>query len=73
MVTVGGADTRMTRRKDTEHSKIWMETDTSANSGMISDTAMEYPDLYISPQYITESTKRAREKGTDITDRKIKW
>ena len=63
----GPANTKMTKRKVMDHSM--MVADILANISMISNTAMEFGDpTYYPGHYITESTKRVREKGTDISD-----
>ena len=67
MVTVTGGNTRMVRGKDKEHSRVLMETDTSGNSVMVSDTGMEYTYLQRKETYITENTNRIREMDKDIT------
>ena len=55
----------MVRRKDMEHMRILMETDTSGNSVMISNTGMEYTDGLME-EYITENTNRVNMMVKDI-------
>ena len=63
-ISIGG-NSRMIRRKDMEHSRVVMETDTSGNSVMISNTGMEYTDGLMD-QYITENTNRVIKMVKDI-------
>ncbi len=60
MVPAGGGNSRMIKRKDMEHSRVLMETDTSGNTVMMSNTGMEYTDGLME-QYITEMSKRVKE------------
>jgi hypothetical protein len=62
MVTVTGGNSRTIRRKDMEHRRVLMETDSSGNTVMVIYTGMEY-----SEKYITESTKRKIMMVKDIT------
>ena len=55
----------MVRRKDMQHSRVLLETDTSGKSVMISPTGMEYPDRLME-EYITENTNRVIEMVKDI-------
>ncbi len=66
MVTVTGGNSRMVREKDMQQLRVLMETDTLGNTVMIRNTGMEYTDGLIHV-YITESSKRIREMGKDIT------
>jgi hypothetical protein len=66
-MAVGGGNSRMIRGKDMEHGKrLLMETDTSGNSVMISNTGMEYTDGLME-MYITESGNKIIEMDKDIT------
>ncbi len=56
----------MVTTKDMEHGWVLMETNTSGNSVMISNTGMEYSDGLMD-QYITENTNRVIEMVKDIT------
>ena len=44
-----------------------METDTSGNTVIISNTGMEYPDMQSQETYITESGNRIIQMVKDIT------
>ncbi len=52
--------------KDMEHLSVLMETDSSGNSVMISNTGMEYTDGERKEQYITENTNRIIKMVKDI-------
>ena len=65
MATVIGGNTRMVSKKDMEHGRLLVETDTSGKSVMMRNTGMEYSDGLME-EYITESTKRIREMEQDI-------
>ncbi len=66
MVAVIGGNSRMVRRKDMEHWRVLMETDTSGNTVIIIITGMQYTDGLME-QYITESGNRIIKMDKDIT------
>jgi hypothetical protein len=65
VVTVIGGNTRMVTRKDMEHSRGLMETDTSGNGWMIRFTGMEYTDGLME-EYIMDSGNRIWKMAKDI-------
>jgi hypothetical protein len=65
MVTVGGGNSRMVKRKDMEHGRGLIKTDTSGNTWMISNTGMEY-SYGVMDMYITENGNRIRWMAKDI-------
>ncbi len=67
MVEVSGWNSRMARGKDMEHGRVLVETDTSGNTVMISNTVMEYTDVLMEKQYITENGNRVMKMVKDIT------
>ena len=56
----------MVNGKDMEHGRVLMETDTSVNTVMISNTGMEYTDGLMD-QYITESVNSIIKMDKDIS------
>ena len=68
MVTGIGGNSRMARRKDMEHLRQLMETDSSGSKCRVSDTGMEYTDGQME-EYIMDNTKRIKRMVTDIREK----